>query len=93
MAVSAWVPAAITGMVKVAVEGEAAVTVPVPWLTPSNRNVTLPVGLVAAGLDAVIVAETSRELPAVGASVAGVATMVVGLLLTVIVTAADTEDA
>jgi hypothetical protein len=55
--------------------------------------VTVPVGLVGAGLDEVMDAETSSDPPAVGVSVAGVTTVVLGLLLTVTVTAADVDAA
>ena len=54
---------------------------------------TVPVGLVGAGLEEVMDAETSSDAPAVGVSVAGVTMVVLGLLLTVTVTAAETEDA
>jgi hypothetical protein len=80
-------------MVNDAVEGEAEVTVAVPWATPSIAKLTVPVGLVAEGLEEVIAAETASEAPAVGVSEAGVTTVLVGLLPVVIVTEADVEPA
>jgi calcineurin-like phosphoesterase len=80
-------------MVNVAIAGEPEVTVPVPCATPSIRNDTVPVGLAETGLVDVMAAETTSEPPAVGVRLAGVMTVVVGLLPTVTVTAADTDEA
>ena len=84
----------ISGIVTDAVEGDPDVTVAVPWLAPSSRIVTVPLGLAAdTELEEVTLAFTSRELPAVGVSVAGTTTVVVGLLPTVMVTGAETDAA
>jgi len=86
-------PAGMRGMVKEAVDGDPLVTVPVPALTPSSKKTTVPVGFAARELEEVIAADTSSELPPVGVSVAGVTTIVLALLPTVRVTAAEAEDA
>jgi hypothetical protein len=54
-------------------------------------KLTEPVGCVEPGVVAVIDAVTTREVPAVGVSVAGTSTSVVGLLPTVMETLVDTE--
>lgn len=78
-------------MVMLAVEGDPEVTFALPWLAPSSVKLTVPVGCVEPGVVAVIAAETTREVPAVGVRVAGVKTVVVELLPTVIVALDDTE--
>jgi len=58
---------------------------------PSIVKVTEPVGCVEPGVVAVIDAVTTREVPAVGVSVAGASISVVGLLPTAMETLVDTE--
>ena len=84
-------PAVIGGMVKLAVDGDPEATFASPRLTPSIVKLTEPVGCVEPGVVAVIDAVTTREVPAVGVSVAGTSTSVVGLLPTVMETLVDTE--
>jgi hypothetical protein len=69
-------------MVTEAVEGEPAVTGPVPTLTPSSKTVTVPEGSVATGFGEVMDAVTTKEPPAVGVRVEGVSVVAVDPLVT-----------
>ena len=73
------------------VEGDPGERFPVPTLVPSSVKVTVPDGCVEPRFEAVTEADTARELPRAGVSVAGVTTTVVETLPTVKETLGEVE--
>ena len=90
-----WVPGVmvVERSTMLALAGLPGTTATMPALAPSSRKATVPVGSVAPGLVAVMVADTDNELPPAGVVVAGVIVMVVGLLGTVTAIDAAVEEA
>jgi hypothetical protein len=77
--------------VTLAVDGEPATTDPTPAPTPSRVKVTLPVGCIVPAVEGVMVALTTRGIPATGVVVAGETTVEVGVLDTTIFTDGEVE--
>jgi hypothetical protein len=69
--------------VTLVVEGDPGDRFPVPTLVPSSVKVTVPDGCVEPRLEALTLADTTRELPRAGVTVAGVISTVVVTLATV----------
>ena len=74
-----------------AVEGDPGDRLPVPTLVPSSVKVTVPDGCVEPRLEALTLADTTRELPKAGVNVAGVMSTVVETLATVKETLEEVE--
>ena len=74
-----------------AVDGELAMTEPVPTELPSMKKDTVPVGGVAPTAPGVICAVSCKVLPAAGVELAGTTATVGVLLLTLSVTGVAVE--
>ena len=74
-----------------AVEGDPGDRFPVPTLVPSSVKVTVPDGCAEPTLEAVTLADTTREAPKAGVTVAGEMTSVVVTLAGVKETLGEVE--